>query len=303
MLRLPVRLIVLASLLCAASSAGNAAGEEAAAPASPIPPLAVKVDDGLVSVDIRNALLGEVLRAIAGQAAIQLTIYSGATDRVTESFSDVNLDEAFQRLAQGYDVVLVYGRARDRGGPDHLVEVRVYEASTPGGPGGRILGPREQARSLVDARERGARLQNVRSLIEQAQKREPGALASLAEILANDPDPIVRQIATAGFAGIRTPEAVAALTTALGDQEPSVRIAAVSSLGVMRDDTQAPVIGQVLTRDTDAGVRRAAVRALATLRSDEAHRALEAAVSDPDASVRQAAQGALNRWARQQQAN
>jgi hypothetical protein len=288
--RLLVRAIVLALLLGAGPPTGTAAGEETAVPEKPPVPLAVTVDHGLVSVDVRDALLADVLHEIAAQAGVQVTIRSGGTDRVTQTFAGVSLDEAIRRLAQGYDVVLIYGSARGRARPGRLAEVRVYEASTRAVP------------VVVDPRQRNARLRVVRSLIWQARRRRPGALTSLAGILASDPDPVVRRSAAAALAGLREPEAVAALTTALGDQDASVRVAALSSLGVLRDGAQAPAMIQLLSRDPDAAVRRAAVRALARLGSEEARRGLEAAARDPDASVRQAAVFALNQLARRARA-
>jgi hypothetical protein len=291
MFRLPARVMVLALLLHAGFPAGSVAGEEAAAPASPSPPLAVTVDHGLVSVDVRDALLADVLGAVAEQVGIQVSIHNVGTERVTQSFAGVGLDEAIRRLASGYDVVLIYRSPKSGGGTGRLAEVRVYEASAPAAP------------PVVDPGQRNARLQTMRNLIGQAGQQQPGALASLAGMLGSDPDPVVRRSVAVAFGRFRGAEAVAALTSALDDQDPSVRTVAVSSLGRMRDETVAPAVAQVLARDPDAGVRRAAVWALAALSSEDAHRGLEAARSDADTSVRQAALAALARWERRARAN
>jgi hypothetical protein len=289
--RLPVPLIVLVSLLHAGFTPASADGTAPPVPASLTPPLVVKVDQGLVSVDARDALLADVLRAVGEQAAIQVTIHSGGADRVTQSFARVGVDEAIRRLASGYDVVLIYGAPRGRTTPGRLVEIRVYKASTPALP------------AVVDPRRQNERLQTMRNLIGQARQQQPGAFTSLAGMLASDPDPVIRRHVAAALSGFRGPEAVAALTSALEDQNPSVRSAAVSSLGLMRDETLAPTVAQILARDQNAAVRRAAVWALATLRSDDAHRGLETATSDPDTSVRQAALAALRRWERRARAS
>lgn len=289
MLRLPVRVIVLASLLHAGFLAGSGAGnEEAAAPATPSAPLTVKVDQGLVSVDVRDALLADVLRAVGEQAAVEVTIHSGGETHVTQSFADIGLEEAIQRLAQGHDVVLIYGSPKGPTGHGRLVAIRVYEASKPGGPA-----------AAVDPRQRDAQVQTMRDLIGQASQQQPGALASLAGMLASSPDPVIRRGVAAALGRLRGAEAVAALTAGLGDQDPSVRSAVVSSLGLLNDETVAPAVAQVLARDPDAAVRRAAAWALATLPGEAAHRGLQAATSDADTSVRQAAVAALSRWEKQ----
>jgi len=244
----------------------------------------------LVSVDVHDALLTDVLRSVGEQAAIQVTIRGGSGDRVTESFDGVALDEAIKRLARGYDVVLIYGGRKGLTGTGRLVEALVYQASAPGVP------------VVFDPRQRGSRLRAVRSLIQQAHRREPGAFDSLVGMLSTDPDPLVRRTAAAGIGSFRGPEAVAALTTALGDQDPMVRTAVVSALGAMRDEAMAPTMAQVLARDPEAAVRRAALWALAPLHSDDARRGLQAALSDADASVRRSAVSALNRWERRAKA-
>src|SRR5262249_62052546 len=120
-------------------------------------------------------------------------------------------------------------------GPNGRMGVDVYDASTgaarpvvsAGAPAAAPAGVPAPVPAgvpaVIDLRQRDAQLQAVRNLIDEAQRQQPDALADLAKILAKDPDPVIRQVATAGFAGVRTPEAVAALTTALGDQDPTVR--------------------------------------------------------------------------------
>jgi hypothetical protein len=293
--RLPATAIFLASLLLAGfiAATGSAARDQTPANESPAPPLRVKVNGGLLSVDARDAPLADVLRAVGEQTGIQVTIHSGGATRVTESFAGVRVDEGIQRLAGGYDVVLIYAPTRDGAGRGRLVEVRVYEASTPTAP----------VTAVVDPRQRAARLQAVRDLTRQARQQQPGALAALAEMLAGDADPVVRQSAAAALGLVGSAEAVSALTAALGDRDPSVRARVVSALGRRRDEGLAGTVAQVLAGDPDASVRRAAVWALSTLRSEDAHRGLQAAASDSDAGVRQAAAVALKRWEQRAGAN
>ncbi len=86
------------------------------------------------------------------------------------------------------------------------------------------------------------------------------------------------------------------VTAALGDQEASVRVSALSSLGRIRADGAGASVAQILAGDRDTSVHRAAIWTLSTLRSEDAHRAIEAAASDSDWSVRRAAAGALRAW-------
>ena len=278
------RVILLTAVLLAAFPAGRAASHEEPREETHGSPLALHVEGDLLSVDVRDAPLADVLHGIAEQAAVKLEIHSGSADRVTDSFTGVRLGEGIQRLARGHDVILIYGAAQNGAERGRLVEAHVYEASAP------------VVKSTVDPSERPARLRAVSELTRQARQQQPGALASLTGLLSSDADPVVRARAAVALGSIGGPEAAAALTAALGDQETSVRASAVSSLGRMREEGAVGSMAQILTGDRDAGVRRAAIWALSTLQSEDARRAIEAAVSDSDWSIRQAAAGALRSW-------
>src|SRR3989304_1496538 len=87
-----------------------------------------------------------------------------------------------------------------------------------------------------------------------------------------------------------------ALSRALMDQDPSVRIQAARALGRVESDQVTPALAGVLTGDPDPRVRREAVRTLATLGTEQARWSLEAAASDPDTSVRRSVASALAKW-------
>jgi hypothetical protein len=275
--------ILLTSVLLAGFPGGLTANQGEPPEEGAAAPVAVHVEGGLVSVDVRDEPLADVLRAIAQQAGVELEVHSGGDDRVTDSFDDVRVGESIQRLARGHDVILVFGAASDGTARQRLVAAHVYEASAP-------------ATVPADPKQRAAHLREVRQLIRQARQKQPGAVNSLIALLSSDPDPTIRRTAASALGSIGGPEAVAALTTALNDQEASVRVSALTALGRRREESAVPSLAQVAARDSEASVRRAAVWALSSLRSDEARRAIEGAASDPDSSVRRAAQGASRIW-------
>jgi HEAT repeat protein len=277
------RVILLTSFLLSGFSACPGAGHAEPRKEGQGSPLAVQVESGLLSVDVRDVPLGDVLQAIAEQAGVTLQIHSGGRNRVTESFTGVGLDEGLQQLAQGHDVILVYGTARN-GERGPLVEVHVYEASGP------------SAKPVVRPSERPSQPVAMREPMRPAQPQQPGSLASLTQMLASDPDPTVRANSATALGSLGGPEAGAALTAALGDQDPSVRVNALRSLGYIQDDGAVGSVARVLAGDQDVSVRRAAAWSLATFRSEDARRAIEAAASDPDVTVRGSASAALEAW-------
>jgi len=86
-----------------------------------------------------------------------------------------------------------------------------------------------------------------------------------------------------------------ALSMALMDQDPSVRVQAARALERVEGDQATPALSGVLMGDSDPRVRREAARALGAVRSQEARWPLEAAALDADQSVRRATASALAR--------
>ena len=86
---------------------------------------------------------------------------------------------------------------------------------------------------------------------------------------------------------------VPALETALADADVEVRIQAMRGVHAIDPEAAAAPLGELALRDADSGLRRQAIHLLASLRSDEARATVELAASDPDDTVRQAAEDLL----------
>ena len=285
--------IILMAVLLAGLPDKTALSAQAPAPEASAPSQSVTVDRGVLTVDVRDMPLDEVLRTISERSGVNITVHSGGATKVTQTFSGLGLDEGIRRLAPAYNVVLVYGSAEPEGRPGatRLVEVHVYETS------------KSPVTAVIDPQQRSTQLRTVRELARRAHAREPGALTALADLLARDPDPTVRRSAAEALASLREPEAVTALRTGASDQDPTVRGSSLTSLGQMRDENSVGLVAQGATRDPDPTVRRSAVWALSTLQSEEARRALEVAASDADPLVKQAAAGALKQWTLRRKSN
>ena len=280
-------ILLTVGLVAAGLSAQGALGAQPQGPASPAASQNVTFARGVLTVDVRDMPLADVLSSIREQSGINIEVHSGGSVKVTQSFSGVGLDEGIRRLAPAYNVVLVYGTDESKPGTSRLVEVHVYETSS-----------KSPVTAVVDPQQRSTQLSKVRELSRQAaRQRDPGAILSLTGLLAGDPDPTIRRSAAEALAGVRGPEAVNALRGSLGDQDPTVRGRSLLSLGQMREEGSVGMVVQAATRDPDASVRRSAVWALSTLNSEEARRGLEAAASDADPLVQSAATGALKQRA------
>ncbi|MCC6421363.1 MAG: HEAT repeat domain-containing protein [Gemmataceae bacterium] len=123
-------------------------------------------------------------------------------------------------------------------------------------------------------------------------------LKTLAGLVQNDPDPLVRRSAACavGHMGKATPEAKAALNAGLADKEPAVRQNVAWALGRLGDD-MLPGLRRAL-KDADTLVRRDAAGSVARLSAGVAADALPELVkcaADKDVELRKAAVAALVR--------
>jgi HEAT repeat protein len=219
---------------------------------------------------------------IGQEAGLQVHLDGQFRTTITMTFTGP-LESGIRRLTRGHSSSFAYGPPPHPGRTGPLTEIWIIESAATVGPA-----------VPVDLRARAARLAHLGSL---SQRRDDGAVAELSGILAEDPDPVVRTRAALALSRPGDPRATPALTAALGDRHPSVRIQAVRGLRRVESERAAEALGRVLRSDADPSVRRAAVSVLASLRDAAAGSALGAAMSaDSDASVRQAAAAAYHRW-------
>jgi HEAT repeat protein len=137
------------------------------------------------------------------------------------------------------------------------------------------------------------------SLAEVSQllrnRDDPASAVRLAEILRTSAEPTVRARAAGALGMIGGSTAQGALTDALHDQAPIVRVWAVDALRRTEGTAAIVALQGVFGADQDQAVRRAAVRALAALDDPAATAILSAAAGDPDPSVRREVTRALRR--------
>ena len=239
----------------------------------------VTVAGGRLSVNLRDAPLADVLRLIGQEAHLKVNLDGQFLTPITGTFSSLPLESGIRRLTRGHSSSFAYGPPLDPGHAARLIEIWIIE-SQPAAP--------------TDPRARAARLASLRNL---GRRQDDEAVAELSRILAQDPDPAVRTQAAGILGRPGDVRAIPALTAALGDQQPSVRIQAVHGLRRLGGEGAAEALGRVLLSDPDPSVRRVAAGALTSLRNPAAGSALRTAMStDGDASVRRAAAAAYGRW-------
>ena len=296
--------VILTAVGLGCVAAVTVAADEASKPA-----MLVRVDDGLLSVQLDEAPLEAVLEAIAAQTEVVITLRGDLGAVRPQAFSDVPLGEGIRRLVDEHASLMIYEQPTARGAAGRLRELRVHGqvVSDEATPGDRARSQR--VRTLRQApnhpppaplptyqelalKAKGERLGAIRKL---ARREDEAALEVLGALVAQDPDATVRRIAATALSNLGGEDAAAALEVGLGDQDADVRIQAMRGLQAIEREDGAERLGALALGDDNPEIRRQAVHLLGTLRSAEAWSTIESATSDPDDAVRAAAGKLLDR--------
>jgi HEAT repeat protein len=249
-------------------------GASVAGPATPLgpQPLEVAVTPSGVSLTARQTPLAQVLTAVGQQAGVKIILRGEFTTPVTETLVNVPVDAAIQRLTRWHSIVLIYGSAASGPAGTGLSEVWVTSGPADRGRQPAVThldpapGPGDSARSVSLPSE------------SRIPRREPVVGGS------------VRPVAQARNPGLAT-----ALRGETPEGEPSVADTLVRERGVQG---AVLVLREAATREPDPGVRRRAIRSLASLDGPDVVEAIRATLNDDHPGVRSEAQAALRRLAR-----
>lgn len=264
--------------------------------------LAVSVEGGLVSVDIGRVPIADVLRAIAGQAGVELIVRGDPGTAMAQSFSGLTLEKSIGRLLQnrkGVGMTIVYEPAaagQSRGIP---IRVVVFATSRPADARASLTasGGETIASTPATLADRATLRAEIRLLARQG---DAAAAIRLAQILAESDDTAVRRQAAEALGRFANSEAArGALIDALWDPDWKARMASFNALARVGGDGIAPAFRRVLANADDPRSRRMAALLLARYPGQETRNALEVARLDPETSVSDAAEHAIGLWRQQ----
>lgn len=291
-----LRLLLAAAVLPGIPWVPASASDRAAA----VAPIAVSVHDGLLSLSAIEAPLSEVVARIGEAGGFRVVVKQDLDEPVTWRVTDMPAEKALRRLLAGRSYVLWYETAGDATG---VTELRLLRGlSSEAGFDITVMNrPPTLAKSedrlgtaitLPDNSDHEARLSFAR---EMAQRPQASAVEGLGTLLAEDQDPMIRRIAAIGLGKTGGRAALEALFEGLQDEDPSVRRRVIQGLGKKKDESAVDALNEVLLGDSDAEMRRAAVRSLGSMGTQEAYVSLTAGENDPDYYVRREAGLALDR--------
>jgi hypothetical protein len=255
------------------------AAEIAAQAGTASDPLAVRYEDGRLSVRAEHVPLARALREVARQTGVAISGVSSLSQDVSVTFTGLPLLDGVRRLLGTGSYVLVLEPSSH--GAIGRIEVQLA------GQGAAPPVDRPRGEDGAEARRRAT--ERLAALGDEDAL--PHVLAALG-----DPSPDVRQAAVASLPqyGERALEPVHALLRR--ERDDGVRMVALQVLAQVSGGTRETVtLLSELLADRDARIRAAVVPALARAGGSRAIEALEMAADDVDPEVRIAALEALAR--------
>jgi len=233
--------------------------------------LKMRVEHGRVTAEILDCPLQDALKELADRTGIIFEVRSQDNPEVSVNLSDIPLQEAIQRIASGRDTMFVY--AEDPPGPGKISMARIFPRTTElAQPGIVYLGTGAVTKSgeNVDSPEHALETLAQSTRVEEREKAVETLVAAKSEA------------------------AIKALTNAVSDPSPQIRLAAIEGLAALEARTALPAILKRL-KDAHPGVRQSAATAVAVLGSAENVKQLKPLTVDRDAGVAAAAEMAVRR--------
>ena len=264
----------------------------------------VAVDEGRLTVDVRDAPLAEVLRAVGERVGVDVTLQGDLSAPVTQSFAGVPLEDGIRRLARGHSVMVTYGAPAGDAEPAKVAGVWVMATQPSTARASIDFAPSTSSAGAPAVKDEAAtgesplapRIGEIGRLAEDADHGSAAAILRLGEIGSADADAELRQQAVAALGRLTDPAAESMLVAALGDEEVDVRLRAVRGLRRFGTDTAVQSIAGLSLTDPDPRVRLAAINALTSLPGGSMLQGLAIASSDPDDAVRAVAIRGLAWW-------
>ncbi len=267
----------------------------------------VNARKGMLSVNVENVPLADILLEIGDEAGFRLVLFGGLESTITQRFSNVPMQDGIRRLAGNRSVAFIYriiDVPDDRKEMEGIQEVWVFDKegsrgmTTHAGFESSQAEPGAAKSASGDPTQEDQARPGPTSKWEQFSSRhqldETTDVGYWAGMLFNQDDRATREQALTALQRIGSDEALAAMATVLGDDDAALRCQAVLDLGKEDNARSVQLLGQALIGDADPSVRMTAVRSFAE-RTDEVSRAfLNTALEDEDERIQSFAKQALD---------
>lgn len=264
----------------------------------------IDVSGELLSVQVENVALGDVLQRIARQGGFPIDMPQPPNKTISATFNDVPLELGLLKLLETCSAVVVY-KSEPELGSVAIEKLYVLSPSPVRVANGAVV--KNNANKVFEAELSQADIlfnkdmsvaERYSAMRRWMNRPDETTIPEVARLLAETEDSGLRRMAMVGLERTKGPLAIAALSDALSHNDDEVvRIRAVRSLGRKLGIEALPDLASVALEDSSAAVRRVAVVTLARFDTKATMEILQLAQSDPDEFVRRAARAALTRAA------
>ncbi len=218
--------------------------------------LFTKYEDDVLSVDIKDVPLGEVLQKLSDETGILFSFAPAVSEeRVMVRFANFKIDDALNKILSSHDRIFIYEEIKpdaDESLPSKLKEVRIFTPATNSATKGGTSKPPAAINSTSSKPTQTAKNSTVQSKTgkrSSARTRGKQTVDTLADNL-KDSDYSVRLDAVRNLRSVGNADAIGHLTSALEDQNPDVRKEAENALKELQEEN-ASQDQQTDSSDTD----------------------------------------------------
>jgi hypothetical protein len=316
--------------LAIALALGLGSGQVAVALADEVPGaaagVAVRIDDGRLTLQPHGAPLAEVLRAIGEAGGFEVILRGSLAEPVNEELADLPLEDAIRTLVGAHGLMVLRAAPSTDQTLGDIAEIRVRAR---GDASAQDLARSEPVQAApqedvvrqeeIDPAERQeAYRRAVRDYVPPTREQLTLALSApatedrivavpkvgmlpageavkvLEDALSDDQDALVRSRAVAALTRLKGPAAGRLLRQrAIEDADADLRAQAINAIATSRGERSVNVLARAIRQDPDPEIRRVAVRALGRIEGDLARRHLERATREGDPEISRAAEQAL----------
>ena len=212
--------------------------------------LFTKYEDDLLSADIKDVPLGDVLQKLSDDTGILFSFPPAVGEEsVMVRFSNFTIPDALNKILSSHDRIFIYEERQseaDESLPSRLKEVRIFTPLPQGTTRGTTKGTSSEPPTVINSKSSEPAQNNA---VQRRTGKRPSSrtgkrqtVASLADDLKNS-DSNARIEAIRHLRNVGNADAIGHLTTALEDKNPDVKEAAKNALQELQDENQPPDSG------------------------------------------------------------
>lgn len=271
-------LLIVLLFLCAAPQTGI--GKEKT---PPLPPgLELTFHDGLISAELVEAPLVDVLERIKQEFGFKTHYHGDLTELVTLSFTDMPLSKTLRLLTANQSLSVAtrpVADASEQNDTRQITEIWVLSRSPVSkgdnlAPGASQAPAPNEPDSTVNIGENSLEMVETRQqegfLTDQASNDQKAEMSSRRQTIKN--------LITIGDSA-----SVMAMAEYTRDADREMRKLAVTGISLVQNEESTQILGQVLQDESDPEIRKIALRALSQRQNDMAAQALlEGALNNAD---------------------